>query len=190
MRANLSWLVSATPAEEPPSRSCPYPANWTVEAGLRAFLHENRYTVDQYDAPRTPASLLGIAFSVPNPPRHRWAIRLHDLHHVATGYGTDAVGEGEISAWECRRGLRSLGLYVGTIVVGGVLLGLVVAPRRTVRTWRKSGRWPSLFRLSEYSYEDLLAMTIGELRGLLGVPTTGLATYERRSHSLAMRPSH
>ena len=45
------------------------------------------------------------------------AVRWHDLHHVATRFGTDNVGEGEISAWELRRGLRGLGPYVGAIVL-------------------------------------------------------------------------
>lgn len=95
----------------------PLPSNWSVEQGLNAYLEENGFTVKAYDAPRTPASFLGLRFSVPNTPRHRWAIMLHDLHHVATGYGTDPAGEGQISAWECRRGLRPLGLYVGSIGV-------------------------------------------------------------------------
>ena len=174
---------------EMPSRSNPLPPGWTVRAGLDAFLHENGYSFEQYDAPRTPASLLGIGFSVPNTARHRWAIMLHDLHHVATGFGTNAVGEGEISAWEFRRGIRPLGLYVGFIVVGGVFLGLLVAPRRTLRVWRASERRPSLFHLQEYSYTDLLAMTIGELRDLLGLPAAGLSAHPRRLHSLAPRRS-
>lgn len=172
-----------------PSRSHPFPPDWTVGAGLEAFLHENDYSIEQYDAPRTPASLLGISFSVPNTARHRWAIMLHDLHHVATGFGTDAVGEGEISAWEFRRGIRPLGLYVGSIVIGGVFLGLLVAPRRTLRAWRASERRPSLFHLQEFSYTDLLALTIGELRDLLGLPAEGLSLHPRRLHSLATRCS-
>ena len=110
----------------PPTRAEPLPGDWKVQAGLDVFLEENGYAFEDYDAPRTPASLLGISFSVPNTPRHRWAIMLHDLHHVATGFGTDARGEGEISAWEARRGLRGLGLYVGAIIVGGVGLGLAL----------------------------------------------------------------
>ena len=58
-----------------------------------------------------------------------------------TGYGTDLYGEIEVSAWECRRGLRSLGLYVASLVAGFALLGFLIAPRRTWRAWtRGSGR--------------------------------------------------
>jgi hypothetical protein len=181
--------AAAMMSDETPSPSSPLPPGWAVKAGLDAFLDENGYSLEQYDAPRTPASLLGISFSVPNTTRHRWAIMLHDLHHVATGFGTDAVGEGEISAWEARRGIRPLGLYVGSIVVGGVILGLLVAPRRTWRAWRASGRGRSLFHRDDVPYADLVAMTIGELRALLAIPAEGLAAHPRRLHSLSPRRS-
>lgn len=151
-------------------------------------MEENGFTLEEYDALRTPASFLGVRFTVPNPPRHRWAIMLHDLHHVATGYGTNPAGEGQISAWECRRGLRPLGLYVGSIVVSGVLLGLVVAPIRTVRAWRASAHGASLFYNKDLGYDELLGRSIGELRKLLGVPPDGLSTRRRGLHSLA--PKH
>ncbi|HEU4538135.1 MAG TPA: hypothetical protein VFS00_28635, partial [Polyangiaceae bacterium] len=72
-----------------PTRDAPTPADWTVRQGRDAYLGENHFTLEAYDAPRTEASFLGMAFTVPNTPRHRWGIMLHDLHHVATGYGTD-----------------------------------------------------------------------------------------------------
>ncbi len=171
-----------------PSRNEPLPSSWSVEQGLHAYLEENGFTLEAYDAPRTPGSFLGVRFTVPNPPRHRWAIMLHDLHHVATGFGTDPAGEGQISAWECRRGLQPLGLYVGSIVISGFLLGLVVAPIRTVRAWRASAHGASLFHNKALGYDELLGRSIGELRKLLGVPQDGLSTCRRGLHSLA--PKH
>ncbi len=165
----------------------PLPAELTVRQGRDAYLAENGFTLAGYEAPRTEASLFGIALSVPNTPRHAWAIRLHDLHHVATGYGTDHAGEAEISAWEARRGLRALGLYVGSIVVSGALLGLLLAPRRTLRAWRASGRARSLFNDDRLSYEALLALSVSELRQRLGLPREGLATAPRGLHELAAK---
>lgn len=172
------------PEEGRASLDRPLPASWSVERARDEYLRENGFPLASYDAPRTPAHLLGVKFSVPNTPRHRWGIMLHDLHHVATGYGTDPPGEGEISAWELRRGLRPLGLYVGSIVVGGVFLGLVSAPVRTLRAWRAARGRGSLFH-RERSYEELLALGLGELRRLLGLPEDGLADRPRGLHSLA-----
>ncbi len=163
----------------------PIPSTWSVEQGRDAYLVENGFTAAAYDEPRTEASFLGIRFTVPNTPRHRWAIMLHDLHHVVTGYGTDLVGEGEISAWEARRGLRPLGLYTGSIVVTGALVGFVAAPRRVWRAWRASPpRGGSLFHDSR-PYEEITASNVGQLRERLGVPAEGLCTQPRRLHSHA-----
>ena len=173
--------------DDPPSRERPIPADWLVGRALEAYLAENGFTHEQYDAPRTPASFLGVSLSVPNPPHHRWAIMLHDLHHVATGYGTDPAGEGEISAWEFRRGIRPLGLYTGAIVTSGVLLGVVVAPRRTLRAWRESARSgrASLFHRRDLPFDAALGLPLGDLRRELGIPVAGLWRGRRGTHSRA-----
>lgn len=155
----------------------------TVKEALDAYLAENGFTVEAYDAKWTDASFLGIRFSVPNTKHHRWAIMRHDLHHVATGFGTDLAGEGEISAWELRRGLRALGLYVGGIVVAGALMGFLIAPRRALAAYRAGGA-RSLFDPST-DYESLLSMTVGELRAMLGLPADGIARTARRLHAYA-----
>ncbi|MGH7294441.1 MAG: hypothetical protein ACRELB_05900 [Polyangiaceae bacterium] len=160
-----------------------------VERGRDAYLAENGFTVRAYEDPWTEASFVGVRFRVPNTQRHRWAIRLHDLHHVATGYGTDLAGEAEISAWELRKGLRGLDAYVGTIVVTAALAGMVFAPRRTIAAWRASHPGRSLFQ-TERRYEELLAMTVAELRSELGVPERGIASCPRRLHAYAPAPLH
>ena len=137
--------------------------------------------MEGYDAAWTPASLLGVRFRVPNTPRHRTAIMWHDLHHVLTGYGTDLTGECEISAWECRGGLRPLGLYTGAIVLSLALVGLLMAPRRTLAAWRAGPRSGSCFH-DPCSYEAALTREIGELRELLSLPREGLSSRARGLH--------
>lgn len=165
----------------------PLPMFLTVRQARDAYLRENGFTMQAYDEAWTKASLFGVRFSVPNTRRHRWAIMMHDLHHVATGYGTDLTGETEISAWELRRGVRRLGLYVGGIVTSLAAMGLIVAPRRVLAAFRAEGSRPSLFALDDAS--ELLDLTVGELRQKLGLPTSGLATQPRRLHPDAPRNS-
>lgn len=162
----------------------PYPAAWTVARALSEYLQENGFTREEYDKKTTPASFLGLKFSVPNTKTHRWAIMLHDLHHVATGFGTDLIGEGEISAWEARGGLRPIGFYVGGIVASGMMLGFLGAPQRALAAFRASRRGRVLWAM-DASYSDLLEMTVGELRTLLGVPQDGLAKIPRKRHAHA-----
>lgn len=168
--------------------ACPWTLTTTGRAARDAYLQENGWTLEAYDAKTTDITFLGIKSSVPNTPKHRWAIRLHDLHHVATGFGTDATGEGEISAWELAQGLGHLDLYVSSIVVLGTLYGFVHSPLRTWRALRSAGT-RNLFRepADEDAYEKLLALSVAELRALLGVPAEGIATGARRLHPHAPR---
>jgi hypothetical protein len=167
-------------------REHPLPATMSVREGRDAYLRENGFTVAAYDDPWTKASFFGIPISIPNTKRHRWAIMLHDLHHVVTGYGTDIPGEAEISAWETRRGLGSIGLYVAAIVASITATGAVLSPRRTIAAFRASGRHHSLFD-EPRAYDVLLDMTVGDLRKALHVPIEGLATRPRALHPDAPR---
>lgn len=160
-----------------------FPASWPVRRALQAYLDENGFTFEAYDAKWTEASFLGIKFAVPNTRAHQIGIRQHDLHHVATGFGTDLAGEGEISAWELR-GVPSLGLYVGGLVMLGTVLGFVRAPLRAWAALRAGGR--PLFD-HHLSYEEAMSMTVGELRERLGLPPEGIARAPRALHAYAPR---
>ena len=144
-----------------------------VGRGRDAYLEENGFTVSSYDDTWTSASFFALDFAVPNTKLHQRAIRLHDLHHVATGFGTDLAGEAEISAWEVRGGLRGLGVYVSSIVVLGAMMGLFVAPRRTVRAFHAAANARSLWTM-DVPYADLLRMTVLQLRALVGAPPDGV----------------
>jgi hypothetical protein len=156
-----------------------------VRQARDAYLAENGFRAAAYDEPRTTATFFGLFdFAIPNTPHHRWALMRHDLHHVITGYGTDQLGEGEISVWELRRGLRGAGVYVGSIILSGALFGCLLSPRRMWRAWKRAGRGPSLIGL-DASYDELLALDVGALRQRLSVPTDGVCDAPRRLHARA-----
>jgi hypothetical protein len=169
-------------------RAHPWPASMRVRDARDAYLAENGFTVLAYEQPTTEGSFLGLKIAVPNPPAHRRAIRLHDLLHVATGFGTDHAGEGEISAWQARRGLRGTGAYVTAIVMANALLGLVFAPRRTIAASRSAPSGRSIFTAA-LEYEQLLDLSVGELRDMLAIPPDGLTRRRRGLHALAPRES-
>jgi hypothetical protein len=168
-------------------RDFPGPDGLTVRRARDAYLSENGFTLASYDEPWTPVAFFTLPFRIPNTKRHAWALRLHDLHHVATGYGTDQIGEGEISVWELRRGLRPLGLYVALIVIMVASFGCILSPRRMLAAWRAAGD-TNLFVLDP-PYDDLLEFTVKDLRDMLAIPQSGIAAVEsRRLHAQA--PSH
>ena len=173
-----------TSDEDPRWLERPLPAEWTVRRGLDRYLFENGFTRAAYDALWTRANVFGLRLRVPNTRAHRWALMRHDLHHVATGFGTDMAGEGEVSAWEAAAGLPHIGLYTQGLVRSLALWGLLSEPTRTRAAWRASGG-RNLF-LDEIPYDHALAMTVGALRQALRVPTEGL-TGARALHRDAHR---
>lgn len=156
----------------------------SAERARDQYLAENGFSVAAYDEPWNEVSFLFLTFKLPNPPSRRRAIRFHDLHHVATGFGTDLIGEAEISAWELRRGIGTVGPYVSLLIVQLALLGLVIAPRRTIAAWRASNDSFSLFHGTK-PYDELLTMSVAELRAYLGVPTEGIAKGPQKRHPKA-----
>lgn len=159
----------------------PLPATLSVRDARGAYLAENGFTMEGYDADHTPVNVWGVRFMFPNPPSRKLALRYHDLHHIMTGYGTDLTGEVEISAWELRRGIKGFSLFIQMIILFNVVTGFLHSPRAVWRAWRVSkegGRCPNpSFR----HYESLLKLTVGELRRLYGVPDAGLTGARRLS---------
>jgi cytochrome bd-type quinol oxidase subunit 1 len=147
----------------------------TVQAAVQAYLKNNGFSIEDYDRSVVMITFGIVTLPVPNPPQRQVAVRFHDLHHIVTGYQTDASGEAEISAWELRRGLRGFGLYVRAIIITGVFYGLIHSPRRTIRAWKMARSACALQPIEMARYQDLLHIKVSELRRLYDVPPRGLA---------------
>lgn len=167
-----------------PTRDRPYPADWTVRRALDAYWAENGFSAAGYTDKWTPVSFMGLNFGIPNTKSHQRALRLHDLHHVATGFGTDLVGEGEISALEVQRDLSKVGAYVAGIIASVVLTGFFISPRRMFAALRDTRGASCLWAL-DVPYEELLDMTVADLRKMLGIPQEGIARGTRGLHPQA-----
>lgn len=102
---------------------------------------------------------------LPNTEGRRKAVRLHDLHHIATEYPTTWRGEAEISPWEVGGGgLRRY--YAGWLLdLMNIAQGLVINPRGLYRAFVR-GRGSANLYAEEFT-EELLARSVGELRGRL-----------------------
>ncbi|MEE2959664.1 MAG: hypothetical protein VYA34_02885 [Myxococcota bacterium] len=151
------------------------PDHWSVKDALSSYLNENGFTVEEYDADVVRVTFWGITFPVPNPPQRKIAVRFHDLHHIMTGFGTDPTGEGEISAWELRRGVGVFGFYVRCIVFFGAVMGCLHSPRRTLKAWRAARSSLGLRPATMAGYLELLELTVGDLRAMYDVSSHGIA---------------
>lgn len=148
------------------------PDDETVLAARDRYLLESGLDMAEYTAPRFAVPIGSWMLRLPNPAQRQQAVARHDLHHVATGLGTDWRGEMEIGAWEVGAGLG--GLWVAWLIcVPFLVAGLMVVPRRTLRAYRAGRRCRSLFADDE-PYEALVALTVAELRRRIGLPPEGL----------------
>ncbi len=84
-----------------------------------------------------------------------------------SGYQTDRVGELEISAWELASGGCRDYAAAWVLDLAGLLGGLIVAPKRTVRAFLAGRRQQNLYGLE---YEELLKLTMDDARQLASEP--------------------
>lgn len=111
-----------------------------------------------------------LTFYMPNTKARVAAVRIHDLHHVLTGYQTNWAGEFEISAWELAVGC---GRFPAAwwLNLSGMLAGLLTYPRRILAAYRLGRRCRGLY--GETYGPALLNQTVAALR-----QSTGLAAAE------------
>jgi hypothetical protein len=114
----------------------------------------------------------------PNAPGRMRAVKLHDLHHLVTGYATDWTGEAEIGAWEIASGCGSFA-WAWALNLAAIPIGLVLAPRRLFRAWVRGRHSRNLYRGRTEIDDALLARPVRVVRVEMGLddpaPTATLA---------------
>lgn len=113
---------------------------------------------------RLKVGWLRLAF--PNTAARVRAVRIHDLHHALTGYGTDWQGECEIAAWEIARGCRG---FVAAWILNlfAFSAGCLMLPGRTLRALVRGRRSANLYGVSDI--DSTLDHTVSEVRKRLGL---------------------
>jgi len=104
--------------------------------------------------------------AVPNTAQRVRSVRLHDVHHVLTGYDTSWTGEAEIAGWELASGCANHAA-AWFFNIFAALIGLLIAPRAL---WAAAvrGRGQQNLYAGEWD-EALLNRRLGELRRHLAI---------------------
>jgi hypothetical protein len=108
-----------------------------------------------------------LALYFPNAEGRRRAVKMHDLHHIATGYQTTWTGEAEISAWEIASGCGRFG-WAWFLNLNGMAIGLTIAPRAAFRAFVRGRHSRNLYRQGDFR-DALLERSVGETRAALGL---------------------
>lgn len=144
-----------------------YPDAMTLQDARARFFERARLGPDGgYGARWVRVETRPVPVYFPNTACRVKAAKLHDLHHVAMEYATDWPGEAEISAWEIAGGCGRYG-WAWLLDLGAFTVGLVLAPRRVWRAFLRGRHSANLYR-GGFPEERLAAVTVGELRRLLG----------------------
>lgn len=144
-----------------------YEDSLPVPEARQRYFDDNGFTEAGYDDRWVVVRVGGLHIpAFPNSAARRRAVKLHDLHHVATGYQTDWTGEAEIGAWEVGGGCHHhlAAWYLNVSVMG---IGVLIAPRATWRAFLRGRQSRTLYD-GEFS-ESLLDGTVGALRSRLGL---------------------
>jgi hypothetical protein len=141
---------------------------WTMADARSRYYEVNEFGADGGDSLTwVPIQFLGLTFYIPNTAGRRRAVRIHDLHHIVTGYETNMRGETEIAAWELASGCwRWPAAFV--LNLGALGLGAVLAPRRIARAWARGRKTRNLYG-ERGGIDHLLPRTVDETRAALGL---------------------
>jgi hypothetical protein len=124
--------------------------------------------------PFAVVKILYLPYPIPNTRARKRAVRIHDLNHLVSGYSTDRIGELEISAWELASGGCRDYVAAWVLDLAGLLGGLMVAPRRTLRAYWAGTKQQNLY---PFEYEEVLSLSVVDARQKASEP---LATRRRR----------
>lgn len=154
----------------------------SVDAARERYFRENGFSPAAYTDKWFTIKVGPIPVVLPNTQARRAAVKLHDLHHVATGYDTTYRGEAEIGAWEIGAGCGRYGA-AWLLNLSAFGIGMWLAPRRVFRAFVRGRRSKSLY--DRVFGDDLLAMTVATLKAQLALPVEAPAATVRDAIAFA-----
>jgi len=137
-----------------------------LKEALRIHFAENGFPPDGGMSKKWEVVWAGpVPIGLPNIAARRRATPIHDLNHLVSGYGHDAMGEAENAAWELGGGCRD---YVAAWVLncGALGLGILRSPKRIFAAFVRGRRSTNLYGIEIDSVIDLPLSTVRANLGL------------------------
>jgi hypothetical protein len=143
-----------------------------VRAARAQYFAENGFSEAGYTDRFVKLQLGPVPVYILNSAARVRSVRLHDIHHVLTGYGTDVLGEGEIGAFELGAGCADhwAAWYLN---LNAITIALPLGPGTVLRAFARGRRSRCLYD-REWD-EQLLDETVGRLRGDLAIAPRDVA---------------
>lgn len=145
-----------------------FPDEMTIQEALKLLFEKSGIPENAYTAKTFTIQIGSIGIPVPNIPARVKIAKLHDIHHILTGYEVNWKGEAEIGAWELATGCRSsfIAWYLNT---GAMIVGLFMHPIAVIQAFIR-GRNTKTNLYYDFHYETILNKTVRELKAEIGLP--------------------
>jgi len=149
------------------------PGMTTYEDAMSMADARQRYFTDNgfdgsYDERWVKLKAGPIPLAFPNAAGRVRAVKLHDLHHIATGYQTTWTGEGEISAWEIASGCAHF-MWAWYLNLSALAIGVAIAPSAVFRAFVRGRHTRNLYHAEGEFREAILRRSVGDVRRSLGL---------------------
>ena len=143
-----------------------YSPELTMRDARRQYFAVNNFGWGGYDDKWVKVEYGLLRFYFPNTKGRVKVVKYHDLHHILTEYGTSAIGETEIGAWEVATGCtRSLAAWL--LNLSAFASGLVINPKGVYKAFLRGRQSANLYHLS--FNDELLSASVGDLRQQLNL---------------------
>jgi hypothetical protein len=150
-----------------------YSDDMTMRAARDRYFDVNGFGADGgYNDAWVDFKLGPLPLPFPNTAGRIEAVKFHDLHHVLTGYPTNATGEFEISAWEIGAGCTNMPA-AWAINMSGLATGAISSPRRIYAAFMRGRRSRTLYR---EPFDPILDQNVGDMRARFVGATDGAAS--------------
>lgn len=167
------------------------PDEMPVREALALYYRVNGFPPDGGDSELFVKLPMGpFRLWLPNLPPRKRAVKLHDLHHVVTGYQTDWPGELAISGYEVGAGCGPFWM-AWLINSGGMGTGLLTNPASVFRAFARGRASDTLYHHVENGrrfddvYGKLLDEKLGTLRARLRLVDEAVPTGRDKAAAIA-----
>ena len=124
---------------------------------IHGFPEDGGITEDKW----SPFGCRDLKVHLPNFEWRKKALPFHDLHHIIGEYRFCPTGEFQVAAWEFAAG-KYPNIFTTLFCIPLVSMGAVIIPKKQFQAFIRGRRSNTLYQ--NYSYDQLLDKTVGELR--------------------------
>ena len=145
-----------------------YDDNQKIKDALQVYFSKYHFADGGYNLKWFKIKLGPFYLPVPNTKSRIAAVKLHDIHHILTGYTAFFKGETEIGAWEIAAGCGKYKI-AWFLNFSSFLYGIFLYPRGLYKAFMRGRRAATTLYYGTPYDEALLNTTVYDLKQKLGI---------------------